>query len=729
MTEPAGTRGGSAVEPLRWLLAAAIVLPLLGALTGSWLAWRNHLGDANRRLLHTIALVHEHADKVFETHKLIGDVTDLILDGRDSQGIRRDEGMLQGRLQDLRIGYPQVSDIWVLDERGQVLVSARIKPMPGTSYADRPFFKAHRDDEGAGAFVTELANDRPLEDVFAISHRRAAPSGAFAGVTLVFVDAAYFRDFYALLETRGSYAASLVRADGRVLARYPEPPQRGPELAPTGAFATAIRRSPQSGVFTTVSELDGVERIVAYSRLRDLPIYATAALAIRDIRADWRDRMLTYAGIALPANAALIGIIVVAMRRTRRESEALARLRAEVTRREASESRLRQSQKMEAVGQLTGGIAHDFNNMLTVVIGNLGVARRRLAAGETARAETSLAAAAEGATRAASLTHRLLAFARRQPLAPQVLEPGAVIASMTDLLRHSLGETIALEIRQPGEVWCIRADRNQLENALLNLAVNARDAMSAGGRLVVETRNLAVTDAATAAREALPVGDWVCIDVTDTGTGMPSHVIERAFDPFFTTKPLGEGTGLGLSMVYGLVQQSGGQVRIDSEPGQGTRVTMCFPRHVGEATAQSAQPAPPRAPPVAQPPPGAHVLLVEDEEPVRRYAAEALREMQLDVIEAGSGEEALSILDRGTPVDLLFTDLVLPGLTGQALAEAARQRRPDLRVLFTTGYSRDLDDEESVTLLRKPFTLDELRDKIAEAMRAASDPATTKAGP
>ena len=377
-----------------------------------------------------------------------------------------------------------------------------------------------------------------------------------------------------------------------------------------------------------------------------------------------------------------------------------------------AESQLRQAQKMEAVGQLTGGIAHDFNNMLAVVIGSLDLLQRR---GEhSPQSQRYIEAAMDGARRSASLTQRLLAFSRQQPLKPESLDANKLMADTSELLRHSIGGNIQLETVLAGGLWRIHADPNQLVTALLNLAVNARDAMPDGGRLTIETQNSHLDESYAASNFGVAPGQYVLIAVTDTGQGMSPDVIAKAFDPFFTTKAVGKGTGLGLSQVYGFIKQSHGHVKIYSEPGQGTTVKVYLPRLFGADVDRPEQPEAPRRD-VGQS--GELILVVEDEEAVRRFSTDALQMLGYRIIEADSGEAALKLLEAHPDVALLFTDVIMPGMNGARLAEAARKHRPDLKVLFTTGYTRNavvhngvLDAD--VDLLGKPFSVDQLAEKI-----------------
>src|SRR6185437_1163379 len=362
----------------------------------------------------------------------------------------------------------------------------------------------------------------------------------------------------------------------------------------------------------------------------------------------------------------------------------------EITERRQAEEALRQAQKMEAIGHLTGGIAHDFNNLLQVVTGNLDSLRRRLAAGGMAPSEIArFADAALRATlRAATLTQQLLAFARRQPLQPKPLDVNRLVASMSDLLRRTLGERTAVETILAAGLWCVSADANQLENAVLNLALNARDAIDGIGKLTIETANARLDDAYATAHDEVRAGHYVMIAVSDNGRGMAKDVIARAFDPFFTTKEVGRGTGLGLSQVYGFMKQSGGHAKIYSEPGRGTTIRLYLPR-LAEPDAAALEPAAAIAP-AARPDADILVLVVEDDGEVRAHTVEMLRDLGCAVLEAAEGEAALRLIEERGDIGLLFTDVGLPGsMNGRQLADAARGRRPALKVLFTTGYARN----------------------------------------
>ena len=383
---------------------------------------------------------------------------------------------------------------------------------------------------------------------------------------------------------------------------------------------------------------------------------------------------------------------------------------------------LRQSQKMEAVGQLTGGIAHDFNNMLQGIGGSLDMLQRRVAQGRTADADRYAEGARKTLDRAAALTHRLLAFARRQPLQPKPVELDELIGGMAELVRRTVGPEIEVELRLADGIWNVLCDPSQLENALLNIAVNARDAMPDGGQLTIRITDLRLTSADVVGQDEAGPGDYVEISVADTGTGMDEATRTRAFEPFFTTKPIGQGTGLGLSQVYGFVRQSGGIVRLDSGLGRGTAVRLYLPRH-GAANRMGQDDGPGAATGAPQAAVGEVLLLVEDEADARTAAAEHLRDLGYRVLEAGDGPAALRLL-RGAPrVDLLVSDVGLPGgLNGRQVADAARERKPGLPVLFITGYAGTFLDGQlapNMAVIGKPFSLDALAAKARAMLEAA----------
>jgi signal transduction histidine kinase/ActR/RegA family two-component response regulator len=436
----------------------------------------------------------------------------------------------------------------------------------------------------------------------------------------------------------------------------------------------------------------------------------TAALRGRRRQYDARDRLIDLSESELRLQRTLETL-------EQQVEERTAQLRS-------NEEALRQSQKMEAVGQLTGGIAHDFNNMLTGIIGSLELLRRRVSRGKLDDLDSLIDLGVTSANRAAGLTHRLLAFSRRQSLDSKPVEINQLVTSMGELLQRSINESIALDMRLSDPLWTAEADPNQLESALLNLVINARDAMPNGGNLTVETSNRHLDSVFTAAYGTLQPGDYVELSVSDSGCGIPESVMGRVFDPFFTTKPIGQGTGLGLSMIYGFARQSGGHVTIHSEVGKGTTVSLFLPRFVGEmVVAEAANPA--RLPFANA---GETVLIVEDDPAVRVLISAVLKELGYAFVEASDANTALPIIESDQRIDLMISDVGLPGMNGRQLAEIGRQIRPELKVLFITGYAEHAAVrggflDPGMQLITKPFTFDLLTAKVREMIRAAASQA------
>jgi signal transduction histidine kinase len=488
-------------------------------------------------------------------------------------------------------------------------------------------------------------------------------------------------------------------------------------------------------------EIADSERDMLQQRMQQTQLFSA--------RADRLTDYLSWLGVLVGISAIVLGLVAIqAIRQftfARREAEsesdraealesavrerthelweANQALKSEAAEREAAEAQLRQVQKMEAVGQLTGGIAHDFNNMLAVVVGGIDLARRRLN-GPRREILAHLNNAMEGATRAAALTRRLLSFARSEPLLPERVEPVGLVEGMSDLLDRTLGERVRVRVQLAPDTWPVYVDPHQLENAIVNLAVNARDAMEGAGRLTITSSNVKVS--ANEVGDIRP-GDYVRIAVTDSGCGMPPEVMERAFEPFFTTKPVGKGTGLGLSQIFGFAHQSGGEVGIDSEVGKGTTVSIYLPRTIAQAPVQL-HPAAQRMNEEERVP-GARILLVEDDPRVRTSTVEALQDLDYDPVACENGEEAIRTFDS-QPFDLVISDVIMPEMTGPELIKILKEKRSDFAVLFVTGYVGDSETETLVghELLRKPFTVGALASAVATALQPSEPPRSSAGG-
>ncbi|HVF37143.1 MAG TPA: ATP-binding protein [Sphingomicrobium sp.] len=501
-------------------------------------------------------------------------------------------------------------------------------------------------------------------------------------------------------------------------------------------YSISLRQGTEPDVGTRLraklSEISDAERAALSEKMKATQLFAAQADRLTDY--------LSWLGLIVGLFAIFMGYVAVqAMRlnaasrrqaeseteraegleqavreRTQELWEANQALRAEAVERQAAEAQLRQVQKMEAVGQLTGGIAHDFNNMLAVVVGGIDLARRRLS-GPRREVMAHLTNAMEGATRAAALTRRLLSFARSEPLMPERVESAALVGGMNELLDRTLGERITIKSELAPEAWPIFVDAHQLENAILNLAVNARDAMDGGGTLTIRTCNRSL-----AANEVgdIRAGEYLVIEVTDTGCGMTPEVRERAFEPFFTTKEVGKGTGLGLSQIFGFAHQSGGEVGIESEPGEGTTVSIYLPRTSAGADNVRAHPAmQARSEQEDVTVPGARILLVEDDPRVRTSTVGALEDLGYEPVACSGGGEALVLFDS-MEFDLVVSDVIMPEMTGPELIREIKARRADIAVLFVTGYVGEGEGEElaGYDMLRKPFTVGTLANAVATAL-------------
>lgn len=720
-----------AVRPLRLLVAASLILPALIFALVAWLGYRQQFFESAGRLERTLDVVYEHATKVFETFDLAARYTDEIVNVPDSD-IRANERDLSQRLRILTNTMPQLLDIWVIAADGKPLVSGTVYPMPDLDLSDRTYFRALRDNPNLLLHVSELMDSRIQEfRFFSYNKRRttAANAPAFNGITTISAKPEYFVNFYNSFPRRESDIVQLVREDGAVLARFPFNPKFPRQLPSDSALLPAMKET-SAGLIQAVSPLDRKERIYAYRRLPNVDVFAMVGVDRSTIIEEWLINMSRHLIFGLPATVALFLLSLIALRRTRNAALALAKLRQEVARRERTELALRQSQKMEAVGRLTGGIAHDFNNLLTAILGNVDLALRRVPDGDE-RLKRTLNSARQASQRAATLIQRLLAYSRQHPLEVKAVDLNRLVQGMSELLRRSIGESITVETVLGGGLWKTAIDPNQLENAILNLAINARDAMPEGGKLTIETANTYLDEGYSAANAGeVEPGQYVMLAITDSGTGMSKEVIDRAFEPFFTTKPTGVGTGLGLSMVYGFVKQSGGHIKIYSELGEGTTFKLYLPRLVDESHVEPwIPPEPEQTESPAAETLKETILLVEDDEEVNRFATEVLRDEGYDVISTHEGPSALRLLDANPNVKMLFTDVVLPGgMNGRQIADEAKRRRPDLKVLFSTGYTRNaiihqgrLDSD--VELLTKPFTPDDLISKVRQMLDGNAKPA------
>ena len=582
-----------AIRTLRVLLVGTIIVPLLLAAIGGYLSYQATYHDAAAALAEAVAVAEENTTKILDTHILVAARIDDLLSGLTDPQVRAQEKTLHERIAQQIEGVPQVAAAWVIDTDGHELVSARVFPVNRElDHSGREDFHALQ-DAGTHTFIWAL-RARSLgrgdyQPYFTVSQRRQTPDGDFRGIIVVAVSGAYVASFYnSLLDGSAQYAASVLREDGKILARFPEGADSPATRQQDEMLAAAIADKTTAGVIGGGAPFSREGRLVAYERLANYPVYVTIERTRASIVSEWLETMAGYAAIGVPAAIGLMLLSMLALRRTRREQSALAKARDAIAERATIEAQLHQAQKMEAVGLLTSGIAHDFNNLLTIVSGNIALLEADLDTTD-ARRQRFVTSALSGCERASELTKRLLSFARREPVDPQPVDINEVIRRTADLAWHSLGDQIVASFRLPNDLWPVFVDPNQLETALLNLALNSRDAMAGGGRLTIETANCRVEEADVATHPNIGPGDHVAIFVGDTGCGMPQEVRDKAFDPFFTTKEAGKGTGLGLSQVNGFVTRFGGRCIIDSQVGRGTTVTLYLPRYFGAVERKDAR--------------------------------------------------------------------------------------------------------------------------------------------
>ena len=528
---------------LRLIIVLSLLVPAVLYCWAGWETWSSIHRQADQRIEWTLDVLQEQALKALQTvERSISEINE-VLRGLPDGEIRAAEADLHLRFKRTQQALPQIESIWAFDRDGHPLVSSTILPVPRQlNNSDRSYFRAHTEAAGSGTYVSEVMRARVgAMRFFVVSGRRTGGElGRFDGVIGVTIAPGHFSEFYSKL-ARGDDVFALVRADGAVLARWPES-AAGDQPVP-GVLTDAFASNPEGGLFTAVSRIDGVERRTGYRHVPDYPLYVAAGIDTSALAADFWRTMLLRGTVVLPAVLALVGLAIYALRRAERWEQ-------ELQRRQAAEAALKQAQRLEALGQLTGGVAHDFNNLLMVVSGN-AERLRRFVSGD-ARLLGALEAIDIAVSRGASLTRQLLSFSRRQAHQNVVIDLGERLSAAQGILRSSLRGDITIALRVAPDTWPVAVDDSEFELALLNLAVNARDAMSSGGSLTISADNITVNEG-----DALGIaGEFVALRVADSGAGIPAEIIGRVFEPFFTTKEVGKGTGLGLSQVYGFARQA-----------------------------------------------------------------------------------------------------------------------------------------------------------------------------
>jgi signal transduction histidine kinase len=681
-----------ALPLLRWLPWLCLLLPLLAYVSVGLYRYQQLRAETEVRLDRALRIATEHALKVMDTTEgLLARVEDIA--GGPSARLVRDEAALHAQLRAMAANKPQLQGILVFGPDGLPKVTSRFLPAPKVEVTDRDYFQWHLRGRG-GIYVSEpLVSRSTGEPFFDVSVARREPDGSFGGVVSVSLLAGYFRDFHKdLAADEPGLAITMLRQDGLVFTRWPRLDNAPKRLAPGSPVMTRIRAGITSGTAHGVSSLDGRDRLLAFRKVGQYPIYLGTGMDIREIRNRWLGEMAWLAAFGVPPVLGLFWAVRLALRRSRDALAAAGRLEEETEVRRRVEEALLQAQKLEALGRLTGGVAHDFNNALMVISNNLVLLKMKHPE-TSSRFVESMGRAVDSATK---LTRQLLAFSRRQALMPEHVVLQQRLPPVRDLLGPVLGSRIELSIEVEPRTRPIRVDAAEFELALLNLAINARDALGQNGRLVVTARNVRPDEL-----PPLLKGPMVLVEVADNGRGIPREILDRVFEPFFTTKPTGEGTGLGLSQVYGLCQRAGGAATIDSEPGQGTRVRMFFPPDEGP-------PSPDDTLPPMQQRLALHVLLVEDNLDIAAALSPMLEAMGCRVTHFDRALAARDWLSRQDKLpDALLTDVVMPGeMDGVTLAREVRERWPALRVVVMTGYAEQLDAiaRMGFDILPKPCT-------------------------
>jgi len=686
------------------MLVASIVGP---AIVLGLFAWHTHnqiAHSAQDRAQRFATVVQEHTLKVFETIGLVLHAADQRLRGVSWETLRSSTEIWE-EIKKLEQSSEQLASIFVVDPDGFGPFTTRVFPSPLVDFSDRDYyFEQRRADQGlyvGQAYVGKISND----PIFNFSIRRSSEDGRFNGIIGASALLGYFENYYRTIGVLDDgFAIALVRDDGSILVRYPALGTGSSRIPSDSPFMQKLKGD--RGTFPARSPFNGLDRWYGFMKVRGFPIYAVYGIDQRSLTAEWLETTSQAGALAFAVGFCLFLTAWFALRRAKQEAiavEGLTRttqaLEQEIEKRRRAEASLMQAQRLEAVGQLTGGIAHDFNNLLTIISGNLDLADRRSDLKSIRRLLKSIRYASE---RAVNLTRQLLAFSRRHMLNPKTASLTVVLERTRMLIEHSVPESIQLEFNTSGDLCPARVDVSEFEAAVLNLAVNARDAMPNGGTLRFSLREVVIghRDGRPNAPQITP-GSYVELQIEDTGCGMSPETLARVYEPFFTTKEVGKGTGLGLSQVYGFVQQSAGSIFIDSEVGRGTRVSILLPRSEEPLAAEG-------SPLAAMSKLGrqATILVVEDDPEVRKISMAMLLDLGHHILIARDGPEALALVRAGNPIDILFTDVAMPGgMSGIELANQAVSIQPTLKVLITTGYPGHpelLRNEFAV--LPKPFT-------------------------
>jgi signal transduction histidine kinase/CheY-like chemotaxis protein len=703
LTEPLASK----LAPLRVLILLFISLPLLAYTLEGVHRYRHLHAESALNLSRTLKITQEHALKIFQTNEIILDRISDALGGDDNATLQKREKALYQQFHALSRDKEQTQSIWVWDDKGQPLASDRRYPVPRElNISDRSYFQWHQ-TRRSSFYLSERNVGRATGTPFIdMSRGRYRPDTSFAGVTSVSLSPTYFEDFHKeLISEEPGMHITMLREDGAVLTQSPPLPNPSPRLMPDSPVMRFIHLGLPSGNAQLVASADEPERLFAYGKVGNYPVYISTSIDVNQITQRWMREMGWIAAFGLLPMLGLFLVARVALRRTREALYTAEKLKDETLNRKQVENALLQAQKMEALGRLTGGVAHDFNNALMVISTNLALLKRKHPAADDKQLQ-SIERAVETATK---LTRQLLAFSHRQPLLPQCLNLHDWLGTAKDMLDPVLGRRVQLSAQIEEGTCAIYVDSAELELALLNLAINARDAMPSGGQLSITARN--------ASSDELPPGlkgNMVVIEVSDTGKGIAPDILDKVFEPFFTTKPVGEGTGLGLSQMYGLCQRAGGLATVQSQVGKGTTFSLFFPVF-------HEQPGTPEKPPnLVLRNLALEVLLVEDNDEVAAVLIQVLEAMGCQVKHFDRALNAKDWLAHQAALpDLLLSDVVMPGqIDGIGLAKHVREKHPDLKIVLMSGYAEQLDTITRLgfDIIPKPCSPELLADTIERVL-------------
>lgn len=698
-------RASESVRWLRLLVILSIAVPLFIYVIVGALRYTTARDEAVNRTARSLRVAHEHASKVLAASEAIQEKVFALVNGRRPEDLRDAEATLHEALRKRTVDQPQIQSILILDAQGRTLASSRLFPFPLVDMSDGEYFKVHAEGMRETHVSKPILTRTSKEKVLNLSSSFSDDKGQFAGVINITLLSAYFSDFYGDLAAEDpGLSVSLFRAGGEIYARWPSLTGEFGQLSPEGPVMSRLRNGEETAQMRGISSITRDDSFIAYRRVGAYPLYVGSSVSLTALTKDVFAELAALLALGAIPVAALFFAATVALRNARNSLQIMESLGREIETRRRAEEALLQAQKLEALGRLTGGVAHDFNNALMVISNNLHLLRRSVPEAATKQLE-SISRAVKSAT---NLTRQLLAFSRRQPLVAEQVVLQEKLPSIKDLIGPALGSRIRLDVSVALDTAPVTLDMAELELALLNLAINARDAMPQGGSLSIHARNAAKEEAG---RAEVPM---VLIDVFDTGTGIAPELLNKVFEPFFTTKPVGEGTGLGLSQVYGMCQRLNGRAEIYSEVGVGTRIRLLIPSSQSqEANEEVASPT--------LSPLNRSLLLVEDNDDVAASLIPILESLGCSVTHVDRADKAKVLLEQGMRPAIVLSDVVMPGqMNGVGLANYIREAWPDQPLLLMTGYAEQLDHIKGLgfSVLPKPSTPEMLHAALSKLAKS-----------